>query len=126
MPLCKSHICIEENMLTFKEPIIGSTSFTQLQIVPKKLYNLILIARNLLNQLYNYISEENKKNEVDELAENVSLLYRKELFTSNSNYEKIDGFTILEMIEKLAHSKVKDYKSLTNKTIFKFMDMVEM
>jgi len=87
---------------------------------------IILIARNLLNQLYNYISEENKKNEVDELAENVSLLYRKELFTSNSNYEKIDGFTILEMIEKLAHSKVKDYKSLTNKTIFKFMDMVEM
>jgi hypothetical protein len=91
---------------------------------------IILITRNLLNQLYNYISEENKKNEVDELAENVSLLYRKELYIinyeSNSKYEKIDGFTILEMIEKLAHSKVKDYKSLTNKTIFKFMDMVEM
>jgi hypothetical protein len=87
---------------------------------------IILITRNLLNQLYNYISEENKKNEVDELGENVSLLYRKELFTSNYDYEKIDGFTILEMIEKLAHSKVKDYKSLTNKTIFKFMDMIEM
>jgi hypothetical protein len=91
---------------------------------------IILITRNLLNQLYNYISEENKKNEVDELAENVSLLYRKELYIinyeSNSKYEKIDGFTILEMIEKLAHSKVKDYKSLTNKTIFKFMDMIEM
>jgi hypothetical protein len=51
--------------------------------------------------------------------------YRKELFTTNYDYEKIDGFTILEMIEKLAHSKVKDYKSLTNKTIFKFMDMIE-
>jgi len=87
---------------------------------------IILVTRNLLNQLYNYISEENKKNEVDELGENVSLLYRKELFTSNYDYEKIDGFTILEMIEKLAHSKVKDYKSLTNKTIFKFMDMIEM
>ena len=87
---------------------------------------IILITRNLLNQLYNYISEENKKNEVDELGENVSLLYRKELFTSNYDYEKIDGFTILEMIKKLAHSKVKDYKSLTNKTIFKFMDMIEM
>lgn len=93
---------------------------------------IISIARNLLNQLYNYISEENKKNEVDELAENICLLYRKELFiinyesNNNSNYEKINGLTILEMIEKLAHSKVKDYKSLTNKTIFKFMDMVEM
>ena len=31
-------------MLIFKEPIIGSTSFTRLQIVPKELYNLIFIS----------------------------------------------------------------------------------
>ena len=37
MPLCKSHICIDDNMLIFKEPIIGSTPFTRLQIVPKEL-----------------------------------------------------------------------------------------
>jgi hypothetical protein len=44
MPLCKSHICIKDNMLIFKEPIAGSTSFTGLQIVLKELYNLIFIA----------------------------------------------------------------------------------
>jgi hypothetical protein len=44
MPLCKSHICIKDNMLIFKEQIVGSTLFTQLQIVPKELYNLIFIA----------------------------------------------------------------------------------
>jgi len=91
-------------------------------------HQIILITRNLLNQLYNYISEENKKNEVDELAENVFLLYKKDLYKNNSdyNYEKIDGLTVIEIIEKISHSKVKDYKSLTNKTIFKFMDMIEM
>ena len=26
----------------------------------------------------------------------------------------------------IANSKVKDYKSLTNKTIFKFMDLIDM
>jgi hypothetical protein len=90
--------------------------------------HIILITINLLNQLYNYISEENKKNEVDELAENVFLLYKKDLYKNNSdyNYEKIDGLTVIEIIEKISHSKVKDYKSLTNKTIFKFMDMIEM
>lgn len=88
---------------------------------------IISITRNLMNQIYNFISEENKKNEVDELTENIALLYKKEMYGKNDvSYEKIDGLTILQVIEKLAHSKVKDYKSLTNKTVFKFMDMIEM
>ena len=44
MPFRKSHICIEDNMLILKEPTIGSTLLTGLQIVPKELYNLIFIA----------------------------------------------------------------------------------
>jgi hypothetical protein len=88
---------------------------------------IISITRNLMYQIYNFISEENKKNEVDELTENIALLYKKEMYGKNDDsYEKIDGLTILQVIEKLAHSKVKDYKSLTNKTVFKFMDMIEM
>ena len=88
---------------------------------------IISITRNLMYQIYNFISEENKKNEVDELTENIALLYKKEMYGKNDiGYEKIDGLTILQVIEKLAHSKVKDYKSLTNKTVFKFMDMIEM
>jgi len=85
------------------------------------------ITRNLLQQIYDFVSVENKKNEVDELAENVALLYKKELYEDDEadDYDEIDGHTITEIIEKLANSKVKDYKSLTNKTIFKFMDLVE-
>jgi hypothetical protein len=86
------------------------------------------ITRTLLSQIYKYISEENKKNEVDELTENVALFYKKEFYENDENvtYELIEGYTITEIIERIAISKVKDYKSLTNKTIFKFMDMIDM
>jgi len=89
---------------------------------------IITITRNLLYQIYSFISQENKKNEVDEITENIALLYKKELYdeTTNSLYEKIDGYSINEVIEKIANSKVKDYKSLTNKSLFKFMDMIDM
>ena len=42
------------------------------------------------------------------------------------NYDQIEGYTINEIIEKIAKSKVKDYKSLTNKALFKFMDLIDM
>jgi hypothetical protein len=86
------------------------------------------ITRNLLSQIFSYILEENKRNEVDELTENVALFYRKEFYENEDKpeYELIKGHSITEVIEIIAHSKVKDYKSLTNKTIFKFMDMIDM
>lgn len=88
---------------------------------------IMLITRNLLSQIYEFILIDNKKNEVDELTENVSLLYKKELYdNSECKYPKIDDNTVPEIITKIAKSKVKDYKSLTNKSLFKFMDMVDM
>lgn len=90
---------------------------------------IMTITRNLLSKIYEYISVENKKNEVEELTETIAILYKKDLYEGNQNdisYEKIEGFTILEIIEKIANSKVKDYKSLTNKSLFKFMDLIDM
>ena len=57
-----------------------------------------------------------------------SEIRKKEFYESEDKpeYELIKGHTITEVIEIIAHSKVKDYKSLTNKTIFKFMDMIDM
>ncbi len=43
-PLCQSFIVIEDDMLIFREPIRGSTSYTRLQIVPRGLYDIIFIA----------------------------------------------------------------------------------
>jgi len=89
---------------------------------------IMQITRNLLADVYKFISEENKKNEVEELTETVALLYKKELYEDDEGdeYEQIEGYTISEIIERIANSKVKDYKSLTNKSLFKFMDLIDM
>jgi hypothetical protein len=87
---------------------------------------IIQITRNLLETINEYISLENKKNEVDELTEIVAILYKKDLYETDNACEKIDGLDINEIVEKLANSKVKDYKSFTNKTLFKFMDLIDM
>ena len=63
-----------------------------------------------------YITEPNKKVEVDEAAENIDILYNKELF-------EIEEFT--DHIREITKFKVKDYPSLTKKAIFKFMDLLE-
>jgi hypothetical protein len=95
-------------------------------IIPKR--TIMTITRNLLAQVYEFISQDDKKNEVDELTENVAILYKKELYENDEGveYSQIEGYTIGEVIEKIAKSKVKDYKSLTNKSLFKFMDMIDM
>jgi hypothetical protein len=43
-PLRQSFIVIEDDILIFREPIRGSTSYTRLQIVPRGLYDIIFIA----------------------------------------------------------------------------------
>lgn len=85
---------------------------------------IVDITRNLVSQLYQFISEDNKKNEVDELTENIAIMYKPSLY--NIEYEQVDGMSICQVITKLSGCKVKDYKSLTNKTIFKFMDLVDL
>ena len=96
-------------------------------VIPK--LDIILITRNFLAQIVEFISLDNKKNEVDELTETISILYNKKLYHGEV-YDKINGpdncnYDINELVEKLAKSKVKNYKSLTNKSLFKFMDLVE-
>jgi molybdopterin-guanine dinucleotide biosynthesis protein len=95
-------------------------------IIPAK--TIMTIVRNLLAQLYEFISEEDKKNEVDELTETIAILYKKELYEDDDgdDYVLIEGFTISEVIEKIAKSKVKDYKSFTNKSLLKFMYFIDM
>jgi hypothetical protein len=95
-------------------------------IIPKK--TIMTITRNLLDLIYRFIMQDDKKNEVDELTENIFILYKKEIyeFDNGDEYDKIEDNTINEIVFKIAQSKVKDYKSLTNKSLFKFMDMIDM
>jgi hypothetical protein len=87
---------------------------------------IVHLLKTLLLQVAEFSIVSNKKNEVDELIENVALLYKKELFECDSKDENllIDGLTITGFITKLAKSKVQKDMSLSNKTIFKCMDLI--
>lgn len=86
---------------------------------------IINITRNILEQIYTYISIEDKKNEVDELSETIAILYKNDIY-EDGEYEKIDGYKISEIVNKIATCKVNNYKSLTLKSQFKFMDLIGM
>ena len=95
--------------------------------------SIITLLHTLLSNVIDYAQQENKKNEVDELTENIALLFNKEILekiykekNSVSESFMINGETIIQVVIKLANSKSKDYKSLSNKSIFKYMDLVEM
>lgn len=91
------------------------------------------ILRQLLDTIMSTISRSDKKNEVDEMIENMAILFNEELICAaqdDSDCEEdeleISGRTIVDTITLLANSKVKDYKSLSNKAIFKCMDLIDM
>ena len=86
---------------------------------------LIDLTINLMKKVQEYIVIDNMKSEVDETVENIAILYNKEWFANAIN-EVVDGLTFIEVVERMARSKVKTYSSLSNKSIFKFMDMIEM
>jgi hypothetical protein len=92
-------------------------------IIPQEVINSLIVS--LFKQIHNFIYIDNKKNEVDELVENVYILYRKEV-VEKFNSQVVDDLTVLEIIDKLAKSKSKNFPSLSNKSIFKFIDLVEM
>jgi len=87
---------------------------------------IVKLLNTLLIQVSEYIAFADKKNEVDELIENVALLYKKDLIDCESKDENslVDGLSITGFITKIANSKVQKDKSLSNKTIFKCMDLI--
>ena len=83
---------------------------------------VMILLSQLLTQVQQFILLENKKNEVDELTENIALLFKAELVAEIM----IDGVSFLTILQNLAKSKTKSYPSLSNKSIFKYMDLCEM
>ena len=89
---------------------------------------IIELLTNLLGMVTELIMTNDTKNEVDELTENIAILFNKDIIdrVEDINKFRIGGKTILETINTFAKSKVKDFPSLSNKSIFKYMDLVEM
>lgn len=86
----------------------------------EKMTNLI---EELFDTLEEYINLNDKVNEVDEIAENLFILVSKGYKDLIKSDEWDD---INDMIDKYTLLKSKNFKSLSNKAIFKFMDLQEI
>lgn len=85
---------------------------------------LLDLFKQLLIQVYEFIKIDNKKSEVDEIVENLYILYNKNLIEECNDL--IDGKSMSVIIQEFSQCKAKTWPSLTSKTIFKFMDIIEM
>ena len=95
-------------------------------LIPKE--KIAKILAELLKKVLSKIEEPNNKDEVDELVENIIILYNRDILddiNEDTDELMIDDENITDIIERLSGSKTKDYKSLSNKTIFKFMDLID-
>lgn len=78
----------------------------------------------LIDLIKNNLNNENYKNEIDELSEYnyliITEIYEK-LFKENENYANY----LFSNVLIFSNYKLKDYKSITNKFIFKHMDIID-
>jgi len=87
---------------------------------------LFEITKNITDMLLVYLYQSNKKNEVDEIIENISILYDEEIFLTNEDVYTEDSLSLPQLLKKIATSKISEYQSLTSKTKFKCMDIMHM
>lgn len=93
----------------------------QTVISPDKAIGLIDI---LMNKFHDYINQEDKKNEVDEIVENLVVMISEGFkFIEMHNEEK--AIEIKHFVSTTASMKSSTYPSLSSKTVFKFMDLDE-
>jgi len=89
-----------------------------------------LLLQNLLQLVLNLIDIEDKKEEVDIISNHIGILFTpimlREIETISSTNYNINDESFKDIITRLSKSKTKDYKSLSNKTIFKYMDLLEV
>ena len=100
-------------------------------IIPKEaIFNLLC---ELLSNLASALSHATKIKEVDELTENISVLLHETLFVMAKTPVKqvcdprnpANPITVMEFVQVLSQCKPRQFPGLTNKSIFKFMDIVD-
>ena len=112
------------NKVNERRKALGSflLNLTRIGVLNKNTF--IAITSKLLRMLLQLIKLEGKQNEVNEITENIAILYDPIVFSGST--EHFDGATIIVVFKHLATSKLKNYPSLSNKANFKFMDIVGM
>jgi len=78
---------------------------------------------SLLALVYRYIDEEGRTNEVEEITENINVFFVN-MHADLAATPEWDE--ILEKIQDLSQKKHTSHLSITNRAIFKYMDMMEL
>jgi hypothetical protein len=90
---------------------------------------VLTIMKQLQELMYANMRQEGKTNEVDELAENLYIIVKNShmnLKDAKKEPEIAEMFTRrLEQITEISKLKIKSKPSITNKTIFKHLDMLD-
>jgi hypothetical protein len=85
--------------------------------------NIIQCIQTLLDYINRYIEEENRTNEVEEITENIFLL----ITNTTAELSGLPAWDeIMERIQELSVMKHTSKPSITNRAIFKYMDLMEL
>ena len=86
----------------------------------EKITHLLL---DLIKKMEENLNVENKKEVVEEIVNNISIIIKN----TYKIFEKCEDWeVILNHINKYSSANKKNYKSLTTKTVFKYIDLVEL
>ena len=82
---------------------------------------------NLKEKMIDLIENEDNKEQVEEFAENIVILINggKDILENSEERDGFDWRECVEFIEDMVKMKVSEYPSLSNKVVFKFMDLEE-
>lgn len=86
------------------------------------------LMRQIQELMYSNMRQEGKTNEVDELAENLFIMVKHShaVFSASCDAETSGSFkSRVEQIAEVSKMKIKSKPSITNKTIFKHLDMLD-
>jgi hypothetical protein len=88
---------------------------------------IIDIVRQLQKLINSYICKTDKTNEIEELTENLFILITKsKKYLNTKDHEELWEIIVKDVeFITLLKPKMKEYPSITNKTIFKHMDINE-
>lgn len=87
--------------------------------------HIIHILDVLFQELLGSIKKENEKKKVDEIIENIAILYNEFLFSEHRCNSYFGDLSYQALIQELSNLKVKQYPSITSKSIFKCKDIIE-
>ena len=108
-----------------KATVVFICNLTKLSVIPT--LRVMNILSNLQKLTLNYIEQEGKTHEVDELTELIALFLQEcnEVF-SECKAEWVWKFVISSNIKTMASFKKNEKKSLSSRTIFKYMDLKDI